>query len=399
MSKIYTVNDGESESNQIPSIGYIHELVKIIEDELIHQDLGFMGFPTIKTDVEELPVGVKENPTILANEIQTDSDHQFVSSAILDTMVDKPTNFKVNESIEKVKSDLKLYMDKTYMRIINTPNVINKLRDISTILSEDKIADGLLSTLANKLNIDDYDEHKASSIHINNNDRKALNILIKCLTEGFSNWDAKEGEYNAIKNKPESLPANGGNADTIGNHGLKDLINKDNYDIVIGCSGFNYSKDSCDIYAENGAIDSGVLSSSIASLKDGGIILFKRGDYVVESIDNNQELLIFKGVDYRLSSVTIEKGISISNSVFKDISLLGSTIYINSNCDISNVCFTYCKVVFNSSIMCNITNCIFDNCEFGYTGSLMSNIIKFNRYINTKPITYIGGKNIITENI
>lgn len=399
MSKVYTINNGKSEAEQIPSIEYINELVKNIEDIIMYPNETNNGLPYIKPNTEELPVGVKYLPSVSAKDIKTDHKHKFVSDDVLDTLADKPTKFEVERSLDDVKLELKSYMDQIYTRIVNTPNVINKLRDISTILNEDKVADGILNTLAYKLNIEDLQEHKNSYAHINNNDRMALNIINKYLMDGLADWHAKDGEYNCIKNKPESLPANGGNADTVANHGIRDIINKDDYDVVIGSSLEKYSKDSCDIYAKDGNFDDKTLTSYLKFLENGGIVLFKRGSYITDILDSCHGSMIFEGVDRRLTSVKAGTLVNISDSVIKHITITDSLVYIRSNCELIDVEFKNCKIMFVDSEACNIFNCIFNKCEVKVTGSIMNNIIKYNRFIKTKPLVYIGGNNIISENI
>lgn len=402
MSKVYTVNDGIKASDQLPSIEYINELVKMIEDKFANTETENCGFPSIKIKTEELPVGIKEQGTVLAKDIKLDSQHKFVNNALLSAISYKASKFDVDRAIDNTKNDLKSYMDEIYTRIINTPNVINKLRDISVILNEDKELAGLLNALADKLNIEDFNEHIVSTTHMNNNDRKALNVLIKCLTDGFADWNAEDGAINYIKNKPESLPANGGNADTVANHSIKDLINKDDYDIVIGTSTEKYSKDSCDIYAKDCVIDPYELEEALESMKGSGIILFKRGYYCLEHAGLNivcKSHRIFNGVDSRLSWIHTDRDTHIDNATFKNIGFDRTKIYINSNCDIKDVRFSNCEIILNKSEGCNITDCIFDNCTFKIEGNMINNIIKFNRFIKTRPIQYIGGNNIISENI
>lgn len=397
MSKVFTVCNGKTgEKIKIPTVEYINELTKMVEDILISINKDFPGFAAIKTSSEELPVGIKQVPDVLAKDVKTDSEHKFINEAILNTLVDKPTKYEMESYVSESKEEIKELINEIYMRIVNTPNVINKLRDISTILNEDEIASGLLNTLSYKVNFEDFQEHSKSSIHMSNNDRKALNILLKCLTIGFADWNAEGGAYNAIKNKPESLPANGGNADTVSNHDIKDLINKDDYDIVIGDSREKYSKDSCDIYAKEGNIDQDTLNSS---LKNGGVILFKRGSYNVDYIDTYIKPRVFKGVDRRLSCIKANGFININNCVFKHIAFADSVIYIKSDCEIENVSFKNCKIVFIDADDSNITGCQFNNCVVEYNGYIMNSIIKNNRFIRTKPIQYIGGNNIISDNI
>ena len=395
MSKIYTIN-GDSEVKEIPSIEYIHELIKIIEDAIPDND----GFPTIKTYTEELNIVKNNQPIVLARDIKTDSEHKFISDGILATMVDKPSKFEVNEMINSSKEELNKKINETYMRIINTTNVIKKLRDISTILNEDKALDGLLSTMAYKVNMEDFENHCISYTHMNNNDRKALNILIKCLSGGFADWNAAPDEYNSIKNKPESLPANGGNADTIANHNIKDLINKDDYDIIIGSSAEKYSKDSCDIYAIDGNIDQETFTSLLSNLNTYyGFILFKRGVYNIDLINTYTSAFNFNGIDHRAVYITAKDSINIRNSVFTNMTFKDSKVYIGSSCEINNVSFVNCNIILDNTVASNIINCKFDNCTIIYNGSIINNIIKFNRYIRTKPIVYVGGNNIISENI
>lgn len=395
MSKVYTVNDGKSKAEQIPSVEYINEILKMIEEQLLYKN-EFHGFQSIKTTTEELPVGLKEQPAILAKDIGLDCNHKFVNDALLNTLIDKPTKFEVERNIEESKEELKKYMEKLYIRIVNTPNVINKLRDISTVLSDDTIASGLLNTLANKVNFEDFEAHGESSIHMNNNDRKALNILIKCLANGFSDWNAKDDACNAIKNKPESLPANGGNADTVANHSIEDIINKDDYDLVIGSSLEKYSKDSCDIYAENGFLNNNDIIVGGSS----SITLFKRGYYNFDTFIGAYKVpMIYKGADCRLSLIHADEHIIFDNVVFSNIGFYKSKIFIKSNCEFKNVKFANCEITLYGSEACTITDCVFEKCDIVIEDIITNNIIKFNRFIQTKPIIYIGGSNIISDNI
>ena len=102
MSKIYTINNGGSPADQIPSIEYIDELKKMIEDYLFDHGT-IAGFPSIKTNAEELPVGVTKIPDVLAKNVKTDSQHLFINDGILATMVDKPSKLELEKSLEESK--------------------------------------------------------------------------------------------------------------------------------------------------------------------------------------------------------------------------------------------------------------------------------------------------------
>lgn len=400
MSKIYTLNNGSPEPDQIPSIEYLNELLKIIEDTFISIDSNFNGFPSVIADAEELKINSENQDILHAKDIKTDSGHRFINEAILTTLIDKPSRLEIEQSLSETKQNIEDKVNETYMKIVNTPNVLNKLRDISIILNENKLISGFLNAISNKVSTETFKEHKESIIHINNNDRKALNILLKCVLSGFADWDAEDDSCNAIRNKPVSLPANGGNADTVSNHGIKDLINKNDYDLVVGSSTEKYSKDSCDIYAEDGLLDEIIFEKAISLIKDSGNILFKRGCYSAHCINiDYKSHIIFTGFNNRLSWVHADENIIISNATFKHIGFKNTKVYIKSNCELKDIRFKNCEIVLSNSENCKITDCVFDECTIKADGNIINNIIVYNRYIQTKQFNYIGGNNIIKDNI
>ena len=395
MPKIYSVNSEE----KIPSVEYIEAIVKMIESELKSLDINFSGFKTVNANMEELNT---DKANIPANNIKTDTKHRFINEALLTTFASKPSMFQIEQLIEDLKKEIDTKINESYMKIINTPNVINKLRDIASILYEDSNdANRLISTIAEKATIDQLEEHIASHIHMNNNDRKALNILLKCVTNGFIDWNADEGSINAIRNKPLSLPANGGNADTVSNHNINDLINKNTEDIVIGRTSKKYSKDECDLFAIDGVINQEEFESAIKKIEY-GTVLFKTGEYYLNKI-NAQYIrklpVVFSGMHRKLSTIIAKESVTMYNTSFENIGFKDSNISINSYNDLSNVEFKNCNIVLHKSEECNINSCTFIDCEISIDGPIMNNIIVHNRFINTKPIIYLGTSNIIKENI
>ena len=101
----------------------------------------------------------------------------------------------------------------------------------------------------------------------------------------------------------------------------------------------------------------------------------------------------------KLTTVTAKDVIKMYNTSFKDIGLKDSNIYINSYNDLNNVEFKNCHITLYKSEECNISNCVFIDCKITIEGPIMNNIIVHNRFINTKPIVYLGTANIIKENI
>jgi hypothetical protein len=395
MPKIYSANN----EGLIPSIEYIQTIVKMIENELKSLNVNFNGFKTIDANIEELNT---DKNIIPAESIKTDSKHRFVNEALLTTFVSKPSMFQVEQLIENLRKEVENKINESYMKLINTPNVINKLRDIASILYEDSNdANKLISTIAAKATIEQLEEHAASYTHMNNNDRKALNILLKCVTDGFIDWNAEDGEINSLKNKPLALPADGGNADTISNHKINELINKNTEDIIIGRTSKKYSKDSCDLFAADGIINQEDFESTIKSIEY-GTVLFKTGEYYINIMDAQylrKPPVVFSGTHRKLSTIIVKEIINMYNTSFVNIGFKDSNIRINSYTDLNNVEFKNCNIILHKSEECNISNCVFIDCEISIEGPIMNNIIVHNRFINTKPIVYLGSSNIIKENI
>lgn len=395
MSKVYTINNGKERSEQIPSIEYIDELLKMIEDSIINiiNKVGFEGFKSIDSDFLPLLNSDSADKNISAADVDTDSNHKFISEALLATFIDKPSSFEIEQSLTDVERKMENKINESYMKIVNTPNAINKLRDIANILNEDELINGIIQTISEKATIEQLKNHIDSTVHMNNNDRKALNILLKVVLKGFADWNAKPGDINAIKNKPNSLPADGGNADTVSNHGIKDIINKTIDDIVIGSIDENYNKDSCDIIIEECENIDKILNIGY------GNILFKTGNYKFGDVNiSSDKCIVIRGTK-DVSIISFNQLQLLNNIHVKDVTIENSTVIISKNCYLDNINFINCIIKFNNTEDCDIKYCKFTNCKFVMIGSLMNNIITYNRLIRSGTLRYIGGNNIIKNNI
>lgn len=397
MSKIYNIND-----NYIPSVEYIKEIVKMIEDSILNvsNDVPFNGFKTISTETDDIPIQ-QSKYSIYANEIITDANHRFINEPLLNTFINKPSKFDIDQNIEDLRCEIDEKINDMYMKIINTPDVINKLRDISNVLNEDKNVDDVLANISDKASIKQLNDHIDSAIHLNNNDRKALNIIIKLVKDGIIDWNAGDGDINSIKNKPNSLPANGGNADTISNHSIKDLINKYDESVVIGTISKYYDKDSCDIFIDK---DSNISLEIIKYITKNNYnmhtLLFKSGEYIIKDFDTHSynDIYIIKGISKKVS-ILDDSNITLDSIDINNLGFYNSNVMIKSNCDIDNIEFKNCMITLKNSECCNIRNCTFNNCKFIISGGIFDNIISFNRFINSEHIKFLGGNNIITNNI
>ena len=86
---------------------------------------------------------------------------------------------------------------------------------------------------------DDYNEHiEDNNIHLSSDNKRDISYLKKVLSSAYVDWNCNnDQDIHYIKNKPESLPANGGNADTVGGYSksqlMKNIINRINYHLFL----------------------------------------------------------------------------------------------------------------------------------------------------------------------
>ena len=101
--------------------------------------------------------------------------------------------------------------------------------------------------------------------------------LNEYLSHAFENMEKKTfcfggkkgGKTSGIKNKPDSLPANGGNADTVGGFSIEHLMNHQVVDYIIGYD------DKCDIRINEDQSNVSVINQILAN----NSIAFKKGVY------------------------------------------------------------------------------------------------------------------------
>lgn len=396
MGKIYIIKDNNGEEKKLVSLEYVEQIIKQIGDILVNKTNVSINLGTAK-EYEELDI--KDDISDLCNSNDLDNIKNNIEEykSLLSTEIDKPSKFEVDQKIESIKTDNDKHLEEIFMRIINTPNVLNKLRDISLFFQENNNKDTIIDILANKVNKEDFDNHTTSKFHLTNNDRAALNLLLQVVKDGIDWNNQDNNSLVSIKNKPKSLPANGGNADTVSDYSIKYLLNNSKYITVFGSdSDWN---ESCDVvFNNNGEKNTELFNENINS-KINNSMLLKRGDYEFSNklylVAKNDNLTI-GGYGNNVTKLHSDE-IYMSNAEVKDLQICDSTVIIYNNNNISNVIFKCCTIIFENSTGNNITNCRIVDCNTTITGLFTYNIIALNRYIKSNPIKYIGGNNIINN--
>ena len=421
MPNIYTFNPNEDQKDnfdknnpnyQLASVAYVYTLVKkvldILEDHInnynthsndsIRENLEIDPYANVT--ICELPES-KNIDSISAENIDTNSKHQFISDAQLSLLKDKPSMHEVQTLIMDLRNEFKSNVNNSYNRLANSPNIIKKLRDIASIIENNNNLDSIFTALSDKVNATDLEQHINSAYHLTNNDRKALNLLLKFINKGCADWNATEDDPNYIRNKPASLPANGGNADTVGGYKVDKLINHQLEKYVYGVEGNDYQSNMVDaLFKKNEKVD-GIISALSSSQM--GSYAFKNGEYQFDnfSLDTYypaERHITIKGANhdtiFNANSVLVNGRVTI-----EDLTFTNANVTIKSFCTFDNVRFKNCTVIIDSSTQTDIRNCIFDDCIVTFRGILSNTMITGCRFINSGYPMYVSSNNIITNNL
>ena len=423
MANVFTFNpkDPNEDFNkddanyQLASVAYVCSLIKKLSDVLENHinDLSAHSFNDSKRSVDinttesiniqdlELETSI-EVPT--AKDISTDSKHRFISDSQLNILKDKPSVIDMEAAIMNLRNEFKSSLSSIYEELLNMPNALQKLQDISYLLKTDDKVNESITNINSKVDKDEFNNHTNSAYHLNNNDRKALNLLISFIEKGCADWNATEDDANYIRNKPEKLPADGGNATTVGGFTAYDLHNHQLDDTVIGIRGNGYDDSSVDVMLTEQFNDQ--VIKSIASFKK-GTYAFKSGIYAFRSFnldkyDGDEDRVhgyTIRGCDnyntfFVSTSIVINDNVYIENLCFSN-----SNVEIRGHCTFNNVRFSRCVVTFSNCDETTVTNCIFRKCTIIFNGICMNSIITGNRFIDSGYPRYRTNTNIINNNL
>ena len=308
----------------------------------------------------------------LATMITEDETHRFVTDEEKVDWNNKATVQYVDDSASKILSASKSFTDTKLSAMFNSSEEqLQILRSLAFELKKDDIVKKFFDLFNECAKNTELQDHTINSkIHMSSEDRILLNNVKEALTSGLNpDWNEKDtSSLKYIENKPTSLPANGGNADTVGGYSATELLtNKSFYDYTIGTP--NYTTNEVSIKTEyNSLIESIEDVINLINKGKGYSVLFRPGSYSVE-----KELVI-----------------KASNTTFTGIGniskLLGASIrIIGNNNTIENITLTNDK-----GILVNKTAIYIEGND---------NIIRFNTIMNyNNGILIEGSNNIIANN-
>ena len=343
----------------------------------------------INNKVKRLTAHGDARNKVKPEDIILDSNHRFINDIQEEKIKESVTRTDLEAAERDITNNLKLSINQTVDNLINDKDAIDAINKIKKVISKNHSTIDLFKNLIDK---DDLNAHEKNGNHINWEDRAALNLLLKFIDKGCADWNAKEGDANYVRNKPKSLPANGGNADTVGNYKPEDLFNKQLAKCIIGIdnNNKNYSKKDVNILLNKNNVNT--LNTYLC---DNSLTYIREGYYNI----NEFKMPVNSNVSGVGVSTQIDncKANINNNSKLHDIYFTNSEININCNeSEITDTTFKNCKINLSCS-RAIIKECRFIDCTF-INQKINNSIIKDNICSGTtNKIEYYGGNNIISN--
>ena len=411
MSKIYKIKlPNQNESIETVDMDYVNQkfdsLKNIIRElaltnsGLDSRDLkyGIMMDPNNMKVEPEVKVIDLSREKIKPEDINQDSSHRMLTDAQILLFKNKPTLQEVDDRVSSISEELKIAIEKMFSNVLNLPEALSKLQQIAELFANSPLntEDGIKRILDDFLKLkEELQEHIESGKHLNNNERKALNLTTDLVNNGMlDKVCAGTVPHSEIADNAKSL--NGVTMDNIRGRHLEEVI----YGIQ------PYEESLVDVLFEKSGT-SGLDDKFNKTLPSRGVIGFKPGVYDYFNTFNikSESDLIINGSGCN-STIIVANSVLTNNNQIRDCAFRGDK---NNPCKIS----IYNNTVFNNCtfIHCNIdiiaeTNVKFINCSFISTSKFdisksTGNIIITNNIfdLNSKIPQSVGISNrIIKDN-
>lgn len=168
-----------------------------------------------------------------ATMITEDKSHRFTTDDEKDSWNKKAEVEYVDNSTSKVLTSAKSFTDAKIAALLNsTEEQLEVLRSLSFELKKDDVSKKFFDLYNECVKNKEFQIHSLNSdIHMSKSDRVLLNDVKSALNSGLNpDWEeTNASSLKYIEHKPVSLPANGGNADTVGGYTAEQLLNKTYY--------------------------------------------------------------------------------------------------------------------------------------------------------------------------
>ncbi len=395
---IYRItNKDTGESILIGSKEYIDLKFKALKDTLVNyiknknpsEDVNFSILDNESiVDISEV---LENSNSIRAQNVIEDDQHMFLTNKQIQNMNSKISSFEAEQLINDAKNQLQIIFNDQYVRLLNLPDAVNKLRDISDIVKDNDGINSIINLVNDKATKEELEEHIKSNIHLSDNDRNAINILLDKFYSGSLESIGENIKYAE-------------NASYIDNLSLDSIHKCKREELVIGNSD-RYFPGEVDVLMD-------LEPDRVIELLNfcAGIVVFKPGVYEFNNDrrivrESNVNLIIEGCGDYYVTEFRLDSHdirvcdyISMKNCTVTGNAESMPTLFLTSNNKFENVNFYNCNFILDHSEFITFRDCQFNNCSFKIKSSAYIKIVD-NYLYNTKIPKLLGTTNVIKDNI
>ena len=411
MSNIYKItNPDTGEEQLVVSKQYVDIRLNRLENALLQHVKDSDNAHTLETKLNTNPPALldkeniediyvpKSNKPIRAEEIKTDAEHKFISQAQLEILKSKASISEAQTLINNATNNLKSQINAMYVNLLNKPDALKKLKNIITLVDGSDTLEQLINLYSTMVSKEDLEEHKQDTLlHMNSTERKALDILIELI---------KDGTFDKVQKLSLDFINTAGNSFSLNNRSYDEVRARGEYNRVYGVESFveEYRVDK--LFEGYDHLDDTIIKEDI--INKVGKILFTEGIYDIQNLNlnrnNSKESLYICGcgnkskfmIDTLIANKIGFKDLFIYN--YRDSNSIGE-IVVKSNVVFDSVWFRNCKITLDSSQTCKFKDCKFEKCSILFSGPCFGNMIKDCLFVQTPIPKYIGGQNIIKDNI
>lgn len=305
----------------------------------------------------------------------------------------RATVHEVEDKIATAKQEMQFIFNEQYTRLLNSPEILAKIRTLSEVFESDEQLDGFIELLNSKVSQAVMDEHIQNGFHLTDDDRKALNILIASIRNGlFSKLDTFQEAMKDIHHAST--------ADTLNGLTSKQIASKHLETAIFGVNNELYEVD----YLLNEEINDAKINEVMHSNTSAGIYGFKPGDYGFNHLN--------LAIGYNLPPIIINGSASTvfntNRAEFARVRMnnltIGSkdsrcSIIIRDNAQFSNVYFVNCDIKFVEARNVRITTSVLNNCNFVFLPESRNIWITDNVLMKTPNIKSVNNAIIVRDNM
>lgn len=365
MSKIYKYINENGEEQLYVSKEYVDVRIKALREAIIshiknidsaHIDhSAYIDVPFDNVSVEK--AAISNEVKVKAKDVEEDSTHRFTTDEDIKKFRSKPTLFEVQRMIDDAENNLQAVFNDQYIRILNIPGAVDKLIEVAELIKSNANLDKLVDTMENKLSKKDLMAHIKSSIHLTEDDRNALNIILEKFNDGTLQTLGDNAKYADIARASN-------NSSAIEGLDLRSLHKCKAEELVIGL-GNKYNGRVLDVVMNDPNKEFELLDLNYIS----GAVCFKTAEYNIDNFNidrknNDIDLIIYgcgSGTMFNIYNMNLNGRV-----IMRDCKVRNGIINVKTNNTFENIIFENCDIKLSGCNFVTFSKCSFTNCSFKF---------------------------------